>query len=59
MLLGTKLREFPITLRGARLASASKVHFKDTERILRFEEVWEEIDYSCSYNYLDGKLLLK
>jgi len=27
--------------------------------MLRFEEVWEEIDYGRSYNHLNGKFLLK
>jgi len=27
--------------------------------MLRFEEVWEEVDDSRSHNHLDGKLLLK
>ena len=56
MLLGTKLRVFPIILTGMRLAS---VHMGSTKRMLRFEEVWEEIDYGRSYNHLNGKFLLK
>jgi len=56
MLLGTKLRVFPIILRRMRLAS---VHMGSTKRMLRFEEVWEEIDYGRSYNHLNGKFLLK